>query len=78
MPDNPLSYEEHSQLGQEMQKTRIRLLELAKVLEQVYGPSSRSAVAFQRMNEAMERVCGELANQAIADCPGRSADQLYR
>ena len=78
MPDNPLSYDEHRQLGLEMQKTRSRLLELAKVLQEVYGRTNRSTIAFQRLNEAMERVCTELGDQAIADCPGQAADQLYR
>ena len=78
MPDSPLTYDEHRQLGQEIQKARQRLLELAKVVQQVYGPHNRSSSAFQKLNEAMERLCAELGCQAVDDCPGKNAGELYR
>jgi hypothetical protein len=76
--NEPLNFEEHRELGEEMQKTQTRLLQLSRMLRDVYGPNSRSTYAFEKVNEAMERLNEELRRQAIEDCPGRDADLLYR
>lgn len=78
MAIDPLNYEEHRELGREMRATRERLMQLSRVVFEIYGPASRSAFAFQRLNEAMERLCVELGTQAITDCPGRQTDEFYR
>lgn len=75
---NPLTYDEHRDLSQEIQKTRARLAHLASVILGVYGQQSRSAFAFRKVNEAIDRLCVELGTQAITDCPGLDADKFYR
>jgi hypothetical protein len=78
MPAEPLSFEEHRDLGDELQKTRQRLLQLSRVVLDAYGANNRCAFAFEKLNEAMERLDEELARQAVADWPGKDADGLYR
>lgn len=78
MSDQPLTFEEHRDLGQELQKTRQRLLELSRMLIEVYGANNRSTFAFEKVNEVMERLSEELGRQAAADCPGKDAEGLYR
>ena len=78
MSDQPLTFEEHRDLGQELQKTRQRLLELSRMLLEVYGANNRSAYASEQVNQAMARLSEELARQAAADCPDKDADGLYR
>jgi hypothetical protein len=78
MSDQPFTFEEHRDLGQELQKTRQRLLELSRLLLDAYGANNRSVFAFEKVNEAMVRLSEELARQANADCPGKDAEGLYR
>ena len=78
MSNDPLTFEEHRELGQEMQKTRQRLLQLSQMLVQVYGANNRSAFAFEQLNTAVDRLLEELGRQAAADCPDKEADTLYR
>jgi hypothetical protein len=59
-------------------KTRARLRHLASVAISVYGPQSRAGFQFQKMNEAMDRLCSDLQAQAESDCPGLDAGQFYR
>jgi hypothetical protein len=75
---NPLTFEEHRELAQEIIRARTRLLELSNVLSTVYGPESEAALAFQTMTEALERVCLEMQAQAELDCPGLNASSFYR
>jgi len=78
MSDHSLTFEEHRDLGQELQKTRQRLLELSRMLLDVYGANNRCVFAFEKVNEAMVRLSEEFARQANADCPGKDAEGLYR
>jgi len=75
---NPLTYEEHRDLGREMLKTKVRLRQLGSVVVGVYGPNSRTAFTFQKLNDAMDKLCGEMEAQAEADCPGLDASSFYR
>jgi len=75
---NPLSYDEHRELGREMQKSRARLLQLGSVATTIYGVQSRTAFHFQKVNDAMDRLSEELQAQAEQDCPGLGAAGFYR
>jgi hypothetical protein len=75
---NPLSYEEHRDFAQEIQRTRARLVQLASMVAGIYGPQSRSTFAFRKLNEAMERMASEMRAQAELDCPGLNAGEFYR
>jgi len=75
---NPLSYEEHRELGLELQKSRAKLLHLGSVAATVYGKQSRAAFQFQKVNDAIDKLCDELQAQAEQDCPGLDASSFYR
>jgi hypothetical protein len=77
-PLNPLSFEEHRELGREIVNTRGKLLHLASVMTSVYGPQSRTAFSFKKLTEAMDKVCSEMEAQAEQDCPGVNASSFYR
>jgi hypothetical protein len=78
MPTDPLNFEEHRDLGQELQNTRQRIARLSSMALEVYGPNNRCAFAFEKLNQALQHLIDELARQAVADCPGTSAEDLYR
>jgi hypothetical protein len=75
---NPLTFEEHRELGQEILKARARLLQLSSVVGGVYGAQSRVAFQYTKMLEALDRVCLEMQAQAEIDCPGLNAASLYQ
>ena len=74
---NPLSFEEHRDMAQEMLTTRSKLLELSNVAVSIYGPQSRPGFSFQVMIDALDRVCAEMRAQAELDCPGLGAGAFY-
>jgi hypothetical protein len=78
MPNQPLTFEEHRDLGQELHKTRQHLLQLSRMLLDVYGANNRCMFAFEQLDAAMERLTEELARQAAADCPSQDAENPYR
>jgi hypothetical protein len=78
MPAEPLTYEEHRDLGEELLKTRRRLQQLSRMALDVYGANNRCAFTFEKLDEAMDRLIGELARQSVVDCPGKDAESLYR
>jgi hypothetical protein len=78
MPNEPLTFEEHRDLGQELQQTRRRLLQLSRMVLDVYGANNRCSFAFEKVVDAVDRLAEELASQALADCPGKEAERLYR
>jgi hypothetical protein len=75
---NPLTYEEHRDLGREILKTRSRMLHLSSVVIAAYGPQSRAAFHFKKVNDAMDKLCAEMEAQAELDCPGLNASAFYR
>ena len=74
---NPLTPDEHRQLGRELRGTNERLHQLCNLVVSVYGPNNRAAFSFQRVAEAMERLCKDLEAQATHDCSGRSTGNFY-
>jgi hypothetical protein len=76
--DQPLSYEEHRDLGREISATKSRLLHLGDMVSSVYGAESASAADFQKVNEALDQLGRRLGAQADKDCPGRRASDFYK
>jgi hypothetical protein len=74
---NPLTFEEHRQLGQELQAANKRMHQLCDLVVGVYGPNNRAAFAFLKMVEAMDRLCADMESQATHDTPGSGARNLY-
>jgi len=73
----PLTREEHREMGLELKQARVRMRELATVVEEVYGQQSQAAYAFQRVLEAMETLSQEMQAQAAEDLRGQRVDGLY-
>ena len=74
---NPLTLEEHRQLGAELRGTRARLHELSRLVMSVYGPQSRAAFDFVKTAESMDRLCEDLQAQAAHDWPGYPTEGFY-
>lgn len=74
---NPLTLEEHRELGREMRAANLRLQELCKMVVSVYGPNNQAAFTFLKTADCMQRLCQDLQAQASADLPGFSVDGLY-
>ena len=72
MPDNPLTFAERRDPGQELPQTRRRMRQLSRMVLDVYGANYRCAFAFEKLNLAVNRLVDELAWQALADCPART------
>jgi hypothetical protein len=75
---SPLSYEEHRELAQELFYTHRRLRELRRMMVSVYGRESRTAFAFERTDESLDRLRFDLQVQLSSDCPGVSTTGVYR
>jgi hypothetical protein len=74
---NPLTLEEHRQLGKELRVTNARLRQLCALVVSVYGPNNGAAFTFQKVAEAMDHLCNELENQASHDVAGYSSETFY-
>jgi hypothetical protein len=72
----PLTLEEHAELSHELRRIRLRLNELSAMVGGIYGPQNRATFAFQKVNEELYRLCGEMETQAAADLPERQG-RLY-
>ena len=51
--------------------------QLCELVVSVYGPNNRAAFTFQKMVEAMDRLCADLETQATRDAPGLPGKNLY-
>ena len=74
---NPLTSQEHRQLGNEIRATNARLHQLRDFVVGVYGPNNRAAFSFLKMVEAMDRLCTDLEGQANKDCPEVPNENFY-
>ena len=74
---NPLTLEEHRELGAELRGTRLRMHELCALAMSVYGPQNRAAFEFVKTAESMDRLCEDLQTQAAHDWPGHSTEGFY-
>jgi hypothetical protein len=74
---DPLTLEEHRQLGAELRGTRSRLHALCTLVMSVYGPQNRAAFEFVKTTESMDRLCEDLQTQAAHDWPGQRTEGFY-
>ena len=75
-PD-PLTSEEHRQLGQELRAANARMRQLCDLVVGVYGPNNGAAFSFQKAAEAMERLCHDMETQASRDLADYSSQTFY-
>jgi hypothetical protein len=73
----PLTLEEHRELGAELRGTRSRLHELSALVMSVYGPQNRAAFDFVKAVECVDRLCQDLQAQAAQDWPGHPTEGFY-
>jgi hypothetical protein len=74
---NPLTLEEHRQLGAELRGARSRLHELCELVTSIYGPQNRAAFEFVKTAESVDRLCQDLQAQAAQDWPGHPTEDFY-
>jgi hypothetical protein len=74
---NPLTLEEHRELGMEVRKIRARIHELCNLVVDVYGPNDQAAFTFLKVAEAIDRLRADMQIQAAHDWPGHSTDGFY-
>ena len=74
---NPLTLNEHRELGREMCALNARLRELCNLVVTVYGPNNRASFTFLKTAESMERLCQDLQTQVTLDHPGYSVEKFY-
>jgi hypothetical protein len=74
---DPLSFEEHRDLAGELRSVGMKLRELFAIVNDIYGPNSQAAFSFGKTVESLDRLCTEMRQQAVQDCPGRGAERLY-
>ena len=74
---NPLTLDEHRQLGTELRAANARMRQLAGLVIGIYGPNNRAAFTFQKLAETAERLCQELETQAARDLGGYSSETFY-
>ncbi|HZT32331.1 MAG TPA: hypothetical protein VFA33_20755 [Bryobacteraceae bacterium] len=65
-----LTQEEHEEIGRAVRLATRRMEEIAALLVQVYGPSSRTAFSATKARDAMLRFQNDLQFQATVDLPG--------
>jgi hypothetical protein len=73
----PLTREEHIELGRELKHARTRLRELAALVVDVYGPQNHAAFTFQKIIESLDTLTEDMQVQAAEDLRGHSVDGLY-
>ena len=74
---NPLTLEEHRELGREMSATNARLRELCHLVVSVYGPQNQAAFSALKATAAMELLCHDLQTQLTVDYPGIATEKFY-
>jgi len=75
---NPLTLDEHRELGAELRATRLRLHEMCTLVMSVYGPQNQAAFDFVKTAESMDRLCEDLQAQAEHDWPGHPTEGFYQ
>ena len=74
---NPLTLDEHRELGRELSAINARMRELCNLVVTVYGPHNRASFTFLKTAESMERLCQEMQTQVTLDHPGYSVEKVY-
>jgi len=73
----PLTRDEHLELGRELKQARTKLNELAALVAEVYGPQNQAAFNFQKIIEALDTLSDDMQAQAAEDLRGQRADDIY-
>ncbi|HEY2018605.1 MAG TPA: hypothetical protein VGH38_34105 [Bryobacteraceae bacterium] len=73
----PLTVDEHREMGREIRRTHARLRELCKVVVGIYGQDHRAALTFTQAVQALDRLSETLQAQAARDCPGVPTENFY-
>jgi len=73
----PLTRDEHLELGRELKKARIKLQELAALVVDVYGPQHQAVVTFQQIVGALDTLSAEMQAQAADDLRGQRVEGFY-
>ncbi len=73
----PLTREEHLELGRELKQARVKLSELASLVVEVYGPQNHAAFTFQKIVEALDTLSEDMQVQAAEDLRGQPVEGLY-
>jgi hypothetical protein len=73
----PLTRDEHLELGRELKRARIKLDELAALVTEVYGPQNHAAFTFQKIIEALDTLCEDMQVQAAEDLRGQRVEGMY-
>ena len=75
---NPLTLEEHRELGRELNAMNARMRELCQLVVAVYGPNNQASFTFAKTAESLERLCQDMQSQLAGDYPGYSVGKFYR
>jgi arginine deiminase len=73
----PLTREEHLELGRELKQARIKLNELAALVAEVYGPQNHAAFTFQKIIDALDSLSEDMQAQAAEDLRGQAVEGFY-
>jgi hypothetical protein len=73
----PLTLDEHAQLGQELRAARVRLQEFCALVVEVYGSESAAGGAFLRVVDSLRTLCERLQAQAEMDHALPKHDRYY-
>ena len=74
---NPLTLEEHRDLGAAVRGARLRMRQLCELVVGVYGPNNQAAFTFLKTVENLDRLNQDLRAQAAQDLPGYPVDTIY-
>ena len=73
----PLTFEEHRQMGGELRGMTARIRELHRLAQDVYGGESPAAARFGETLEALVHLCDGMQAQAATDLSEHQARGLY-
>lgn len=73
----PLTREEHVELGRELAQARTKLRQLAALVVEVYGQRNHAAFTFQKLVEQLDTLTEDMRVQAAEDLRGQPVDGIY-
>ena len=73
----PLTRDEHLELGRELKQARVKLNELATLVVEVYGPQNQAAFTFHKIIEALDSLSEDMQTQAAEDLRGQAVEGIY-
>ncbi len=73
----PLTRDEHLELGRELRNARIKLNELAALVSEVYGPQNQPVLTLQKIVQALDTLTAQMQAQAAEDLRGQRVEGFY-